>query len=78
MHLNKNLCVNLLGFLAVYGKLKDMFEGRNDLKHMKQRDGLHMEPKEKGSHYFSLAIYTLSKAEKESLFESLESIKVSS
>nr|AAN16339.1 TNP2-like protein [Oryza sativa Japonica Group] len=78
MHLTKNLCVNLLGFLGIYGKLKDTLEARNDLKHMEQRGDLHPEPKEKGSHYLSPASYTLSKAEKESMFECLESIKVPS
>lgn len=78
MHLTKNLCVNLLGFLGVYGKSKDTLEARHDLKHMEQRGDLHPEPKEKGSHYLSPASYTLSKAEKESMFECLESIKVPS
>jgi hypothetical protein len=31
MHLMKNLCVNLLGFMGVYGKLKDTLEARQDL-----------------------------------------------
>nr|ABA98501.1 transposon protein, putative, CACTA, En/Spm sub-class [Oryza sativa Japonica Group] len=75
MHLTKNLCVNLLGFLGVYGKSKDTLEAHN-LKHMEQRGDLHPEPKEKGSHYLSPANYTLSKAEKESMFECLESIKI--
>ncbi len=35
MHLSKNLCVNLLGFLGVHGKSKDTLEVHNDLKHMK-------------------------------------------
>nr|AAU90144.1 putative polyprotein [Oryza sativa Japonica Group] len=63
---------------GVYGKSKDTLEARNDLKHMEQRSNLHPEPKEKGSHYLSPASYTLSKAEKDSMFECLESIKVSS
>nr|CAH65856.1 OSIGBa0126J24.1 [Oryza sativa] len=63
---------------GVYGKSKDTLEARNDLKHMEQRGDLHPEPKEKGSHYLSPASYTLSKAEKESMFECLESIKVPS
>nr|AAX92962.1 transposon protein, putative, CACTA, En/Spm sub-class [Oryza sativa Japonica Group]ABA92833.1 transposon protein, putative, CACTA, En/Spm sub-class [Oryza sativa Japonica Group] len=67
MHLTKNLCVNLLGFLAVYGKSKDTLEARKDLKHIEQRGDLHPEPKEKGSHYLSPASYTLSKAEKEKI-----------
>ena len=78
MHLSKNLCVNLLGFLGVYGKSKDTLEASNDLKNMQQRENLHSEPKDKGSHYLSPASYTLSKEEKESMFECLESIKVPS
>ncbi len=45
---------------------------------MEQRDVLHSEPIEKGSHYLSPASYTLSKKEKEIMFECLESIKVPS
>jgi hypothetical protein len=30
MHVTKNLCVNLLGFLGVYGKTKDTKEARQD------------------------------------------------
>nr|AAM08512.1 Putative transposase [Oryza sativa Japonica Group] len=63
---------------GVDGKSKDTLEARNDLKHMEQRGDLHPEPKEKGSHYLSPASYTLSKAEKESLFQCFESIKVPS
>nr|CAE03533.1 OSJNBa0061C06.21 [Oryza sativa Japonica Group] len=80
---NYILGVTLLGILGrpprnrrVYGKSKDTLEARNDLKHMEQRGDLLPEPKEKGSHYLSPASYTLSKAEKESMFECLESIKV--
>ena len=32
MHLTKNLYVNLLGFMGVYGKPKDTFEARQDLR----------------------------------------------
>jgi hypothetical protein len=35
MHLTENLCVNLLGFLGVYGKLKDTLEARKDMQRMK-------------------------------------------
>jgi hypothetical protein len=30
MHVTKNLCVNLLGFLGMYGKTKDTKEARQD------------------------------------------------
>ena len=32
MHMTKNLCVTLLGFLGVYGKTKDTPEAREDLQ----------------------------------------------
>ncbi|XP_012699406.1 uncharacterized protein LOC101760907, partial [Setaria italica] len=41
MHLTKNLCVNVLGFMGVYGTSKDTLEARQDLKAMGQRDDLH-------------------------------------
>ena len=43
MHVTKNLCVNLLGFLGVYGKTKDTPEAREDHQRMKDPDGLHPE-----------------------------------
>jgi hypothetical protein len=36
MHLTKNLCVNLLGFMGVYGKSKDILEARQELQCMKE------------------------------------------
>ena len=36
MHMTKNLCVNVLGFLGTYGQGKDTLEARRDLKGMKQ------------------------------------------
>ena len=37
MHVTKNLCVNLLGFLGVYGKTKDTQEVRQDQQRMKEQ-----------------------------------------
>jgi hypothetical protein len=78
MHLTKNLCINLLGFMGVFGKPKDTLETREDLKCMKERDNLHLEKTDDGRHYLRPASYTLSNEEKESMFECLSSIKVSS
>jgi len=78
MHLTKNLCVNLLGFLGVYGKAKDTLEARQDLQRMKQWAALHPEKRDKGRHYLGPACYTLSKEEKQSMFDCLNSIKVPS
>jgi hypothetical protein len=36
MHMIKNLCVNMLGFMGVYGKHKDTLEAPHDLQHMKE------------------------------------------
>jgi hypothetical protein len=36
MYVTKNICVNLLGFLGVYGKIKDTPEARQDQQHMKE------------------------------------------
>ena len=76
VYLTKNLCVNLLGFMGVYGKYKDTLEARQDQQRLKERDNLHPEKTDNGCHYLSLASYTLSKEEKDSLFECLDSIKV--
>ena len=43
MHLTKNLCVNLIAFLGVYGKTKDTLEARQELQRMEDRDALHPE-----------------------------------
>ncbi|KAK1677863.1 hypothetical protein QYE76_038711 [Lolium multiflorum] len=73
MHVTKNLCVNLLGFLGVYGKTKDTPEAREDQQRRKDPKKLH--EKDKVRHYSS---YALTKAEKEIFFECVRSIKVSS
>src|SRR3954471_3873694 len=70
MHVTKNLCVNLLGFLGVYGKTKDTPEARKDHQRMKDPHGLHPE------WFQGHASYALTKQEKEIFFECLSSIKV--
>ena len=45
---------------------------------MEDRDALHPEKRDNGQHYLSPASYTLSKEEKESMFECLSSVKVPS
>jgi hypothetical protein len=77
MHLMKNLCVNLLGFMGVYGKPKDTFEAWGDLCCLRERDNLHLEKTDDGHHYLHPTSYTLSK-EKEIMFECLNNIKVPS
>ena len=55
MHVTKNLCVNLLGFLGVYGKTKDTPKAREDLQRLHEKDG--MPPKQ----YKGPASYALTK-----------------
>src|ERR1044071_3477263 len=57
MHVMKNLCVNLLGFLGVYGKTKDTPEAREDLQRLHEKVG--MPPKQ----YEGPASYALTKEE---------------
>ena len=69
MHLMKNLCVNLIAFLGVYGKTKDTVEARQELQCMEERDALHPQQRDNGRQYLSPASYTLSKEEKETMFD---------
>ena len=66
MHVMKNLCVNPLGFLGVYGKTKDTPEARQDQQRMNDPDDLHPMKTDKGG--LSPASYTLTKEEKEIFF----------
>jgi hypothetical protein len=72
MHVTKNLCVNLLNFLGVYGKTKDTPDARQDQQRFHERDNLNPEK------YKGTASYALTKEEKEIFFEVLSSIKVPS
>ena len=70
MHVTKNLCVNLLGFLGVYAKRNDTPEAREDQQRVHEKDDMH--PKQ----YQGPASYALTKEEKEIFFECLLSMKV--
>ena len=41
MHVMKNLCVTLVGFLGMYGKTKDTPEAREDQQRMHGKDDIH-------------------------------------
>jgi hypothetical protein len=64
MHVTKNLCVNLLGFLDVYGKTKDTPKAQEDQQCIKDPYNKHTD---KGQQ--SLSSYALTKAEKEIFFD---------
>jgi hypothetical protein len=78
MHVTTNVCVNLLGFLGVYGKTKDTPEAREDQERMKDPNNMHPQSKTDKGRHLSPASYALTKAEKEIFFEVLSSIKVPS
>ena len=48
MHLMKNLYVNLIAFLGIYGKTKDTLEARQKLQHMEERDAVHPQQRDNG------------------------------
>ena len=77
MHLMKNLYVNVLGFMGCYGNLKDTLEARRDLKDIHRNE---QDPEEDDGEqdYLCPASYTLSKEEKDVMFDCLNSIKVPS
>jgi hypothetical protein len=76
MHVTKNVCVNLLGFLGVYGKSKDTPEAHEDQQRMKDPNNMNPQSKTDKGRHLSPASYALTKAEKEIFFEVLSSIKV--
>jgi hypothetical protein len=72
MYVTKNLCVNLLGFLGVYEKTKDIEEACQDQQHVKDPEGWH--PEQFQGH----VSYALTKEQKVTFFECMNSNKVSS
>ena len=58
--------------------VKRYTRSKTDLKETKQREDLRPEKRENGQHYLRPASYTLSKEEKESMFDCLNSMKVPS
>ncbi|KAK1696300.1 hypothetical protein QYE76_012997 [Lolium multiflorum] len=72
MHVTKNICVNILSFLGVYGKSNDTKEARQDQQSLKDPDDLYPE------RFQGRASYALTKEEKVIFFECLSSMKVPS
>jgi hypothetical protein len=46
IHLTKNLCINLIGLLGVYRKIKDTLEARKELQRVEERDALYPEKRD--------------------------------
>ena len=77
MHIEKNVCDNIIGMLLqLEGKSKDNDKARYDLVDMNIRSQLHpkMHPS-KGKQYFPRACYQMTSKEKETFLEVLKTIK---
>nr|XP_051202656.1 uncharacterized protein LOC127316300 [Lolium perenne] len=78
MHIEKNICDNLLGtFLNIEGKTKDTLNSRLDLEDLGIRKELHLRPVEDGSESFEMpeAWYTMSKQEKLAFCEFIRAVR---
>ena len=76
MHIEKNICDNLLGtILNMDGKNKDTEKARLDLEDMGIRAELHLQKRPDGSYVKPPAIYTLTPKEKEYFYDFLKSVK---
>ncbi|XP_074278569.1 uncharacterized protein LOC141602161 [Silene latifolia] len=76
MHIEKNVCDNILGtLLDIEGKIKDSIKARHDLKLLKIMK--HLAPKLiNGKWHIPPAPYTLSKSQKDKVFKFLKGLKV--
>lgn len=76
MHIEKNICENILGtLLSMDGKNKDIVKARQDLEDKNIRRELHLEKNSDGSYTFQATHYTLSKKKKQEFWEFLKSVK---
>ena len=79
MHVEKNVCDSLIGLLLnIRDKTKDGVNARRDLVDMNIRTELAPKEIDKGRTYLPLAYYTMSKAERNELCQSLYGVKVPS
>ena len=76
MHVEKNICENIVGtVVGIDKKNKDTDKARDDLKDMGIRPQLHLQRNEEGSIMKPRASYTLDPKQREGLFEFLNAIK---
>ena len=76
MHIEKNICDNLLGtLLDIKGKNKDTEKARLDLEKMKFRKELHIRKRSDGTFEKPLALYTLPLKDRQGFCEFIGSIK---
>lgn len=78
MHVEKNVCDSIVGtLLNTHGSFKDGLKARLDLKEMGIREDLHPRPDGEGSYHVE-ETNILSKAERRSIYDCLQGIKVPS
>ncbi|XP_071679018.1 uncharacterized protein [Lolium perenne] len=76
MHIEKNICDNLLGtFMNIQGKTKDTVNSRLDLEDMGIRRDLHLQPVLADSYEMPQAWYTMSKQEKIAFCEFIKAVR---
>ena len=77
MHIEKNVCDNILGtLLDLDGKTKDNENTRKDLEEMGIRHDLHLINRPNGKPYLPPACYTMSSVEKSNFLQLLKDLKV--
>ncbi|XP_071683434.1 uncharacterized protein [Lolium perenne] len=76
MHIEKNICDNLIGtFMNIQGKTKDTVNSRLDLEDMGIRGDLHLQPVSADSSEMPHAWYTMSKQEKIAFCEFIKAVR---
>ncbi|XP_073098878.1 uncharacterized protein [Elaeis guineensis] len=76
IHIEKNICDNILGtLLNLEGKTKDTIKARLDLEDTKIRKELHLVKRNDGSYIILLTCYTMSNTKKKSFCKFLKGIK---
>ncbi|XP_038972262.1 uncharacterized protein LOC120104718 [Phoenix dactylifera] len=77
MHIEKNVCDNLIGtMLNLEGKTKDNLKARLDLKDMGIRQELHLKEQPNDKYFIPPACYTMSTTEKDLFLMVLKKLKV--
>ena len=77
MHIEKNVCDNVIGtLLNLDGKTKDNENARKDLMEMGIRHDLHLINRPNKKSYVPLACYTMSNVEKSNFLQVLKDLKV--
>lgn len=77
MHIEKNVCDNVLGTIPnIDGKIKDHENSRLDLQDMGIRPGLHPIYLEYGKRYLPAASFAMSKKERDNFLEVLRNVRV--